>query len=231
MVETYSSMGLVMALYVARIDSYVPPPPKLLMSEFFHLVIYRSGVQFSVSNKQVIKDYKYIDQRCRFLWMDHVDCNEINIISSIPHITEQTWSDLITHINTPGLFDHSKHFSPNLNSFRYLYNLFINSNLKWHPHDYVPPKYGVIFIKHELKGIHPLVFVIMIIRQRSYSSSINYWILNSLLIKLQVIGLHTIEIMITMFNIADIPRTTEPVRRIWYVDDITVWASGEKSRH
>ena len=30
------------------------------------------------------------------------------------------------------------------------------------------------------------------------------------------------------FYIADMPRPTEPVRRIFYADDITVWASGVK---
>ena len=34
--------------------------------------------------------------------------------------------------------------------------------------------------------------------------------------------------MIFSFFIADIPRPTEPVRRICYADDITVWASGVK---
>ena len=32
------------------------------------------------------------------------------------------------------------------------------------------------------------------------------------------------------FYIADIPRLTEPVRRIYYVDDITVWALSEALR-
>ena len=30
------------------------------------------------------------------------------------------------------------------------------------------------------------------------------------------------------FYIADMPRPTEPVKRICYADDITVWASGVK---
>ena len=30
------------------------------------------------------------------------------------------------------------------------------------------------------------------------------------------------------FYIADMPRPTEPVRQIFYADDITVWASGVK---
>ena len=29
-------------------------------------------------------------------------------------------------------------------------------------------------------------------------------------------------------NLADMPRPTEPVKRICYADDITVWASGVK---
>ena len=34
--------------------------------------------------------------------------------------------------------------------------------------------------------------------------------------------------MLFSFYIADMPRPTEPVRRIYYADDITVWASGVK---
>ena len=43
-------------------------------------------------------------------------------------------------------------------------------------------------------------------------------------------NLHSSKLSPTLFNfyIADMPRPTEPVRRICHADDITVWASGEK---
>ena len=34
--------------------------------------------------------------------------------------------------------------------------------------------------------------------------------------------------MLSSFYLADMPRPTEPVKLIWYADDITVWASGVK---
>ena len=36
----------------------------------------------------------------------------------------------------------------------------------------------------------------------------------------------TLSTSLFIFYIADMPRPTEPVKRICYADDITVWASG-----